>query len=234
MNSLPSNGNSARRRDEQRKRRTDDQAFLRASAHVQQRQVDALDPAHEQGVLLAAWACRISAASTGISVRVSTQRARHREGDGERHRLEQLAFQPVSENSGRNTTMMIRIAKAIGLATSRAACQHDAACGLAAVPARGQEPEAVLDHHHGAVDHHADADRQPGERHQVGRQPDVLHQDEGDQHRQRQRDDHHHAERRFAEEQEQDDGHQHRAFDQRALGGLDRLVDQLRCGRRPA
>ena len=52
------------------------------------------------------------------------------------------------------------------------------AFGRASLP---EQPKSVLHQHHGAVDHHPDADRQAGQRHQIGRESDALHQDECDQ-----------------------------------------------------
>jgi hypothetical protein len=64
---------------------------------------------------------RISAASTGTSVRLSSSEPAIAKVMVSAIGLNSLPSSPVSENSGRNTTMMIMMAKAIGLATSRAA-----------------------------------------------------------------------------------------------------------------
>jgi hypothetical protein len=68
--------------------------------------------------------------------------------------------------------MMIMIANAIGLATSLRGGQHrrGSVHRSAVLASLGHDAKRVLDHHHRAIDHHADADRQAGQRHQVGRQ----------------------------------------------------------------
>ena len=64
------------------------------------------------------------------------------------------------------------------------------------------------DQHHRAVHHHSGRDGQTGQRPEVGRDTELLHLDEGDQHRQRQDHDHDDGRAELSEEQEQDDGHQ--------------------------
>ena len=64
---------------------------------------------------------RISAASTGTSVSVRINEPIMAKVMVSAMGLNSLPSNPVSENSGRNTTMMMRIAKAMGLITSRAA-----------------------------------------------------------------------------------------------------------------
>ena len=111
MNSLPRNGNSASAPISSAQRGADDD-LLALQRPVEQRQVQRLAPRTSQ----------VSFSSLGFRSGTQhrhqrqrqQQRAGHREGDGQRHRFEQLASSPVSENSGRKTTMMIRMAKAIG------------------------------------------------------------------------------------------------------------------------
>ena len=55
----------------------------------------------------------------------------------------------------------------------------------------GHETIDVFHHHHGPVHHHADRDDQTTERHQIGRQPHVIHNDERGQRRYDQRCRHH-------------------------------------------
>ena len=90
-----------------------------------------------------------------------------------------------------------------------------------------QQPEGVLDQHHRPVHHHPRADGQTGQRHQVGRDAELLHQDERNQHRQWQGDDHDDGRAEFAEEQEQDDRYQDGTLDQRTLRRPQRLLDQF-------
>ena len=99
---------------------------------------------------------------------------------------------------------------------------------LARFPGMRQQSKRVLDEHHGAVHHHPRPDRQAGQRHQVGRDAELLHQDEGDQHRQRQGHDHDDRGTEFAKEKEQDDGHQNGALDQGTLRRPQCLLDQFR------
>ena len=104
----------------------------------------------------------------------------------------------------------------------------------------------VLDHHHRRIDHCADRDRDAAERHDVGVHPLVVHDDERDQHAERERDDR--DERRAQVEQEDDADERdddelldelvaqmcHGALDQlRAIVGFDDL-DAGRAGSSPA
>ena len=68
--------------------------------------------------------------------------------------------------SGRNTTITMRVAKAIGRATSTAAAS---ARSPALAPRRraAQAVQDVLDHDDRGVDQQADGDRQPAQRHRV-------------------------------------------------------------------
>ena len=84
----------------------------------------------------------------------------------------------------------------------------------------------VLDHHHGGIDQHADGDRQSAERHQIGRESELLHQDEGGQRRQRQDQRHGQGRARIAEKEHQQHDDQDRGLDQRLGDGMDRALDQ--------
>jgi hypothetical protein len=64
---------------------------------------------------------RISAESTGTRVSVRISEPTMAKVMVSAIGLNSLPSRPVSENSGRNTTMMMRMAKAMGLITSRAA-----------------------------------------------------------------------------------------------------------------
>ena len=82
---------------------------------------------------------------------------------------------PSSVKSGRKTMMMMAIANTIGRPTSVAArritCARDSRTGTApgsvACARLGQVAIDVLHHHDAAVDHHADADRETAEAHEV-------------------------------------------------------------------
>ena len=91
----------------------------------------------------------------------------------------------------------------------------------------GHDAVGVLHHHHGTIYHHADADGQARQGHQIGRQSELAHADEGHQHRQRQGHDHDQRRTQLAQEQEQDDRHQDRTLDQGPGRGPHCLVDQV-------
>ena len=90
----------------------------------------------------------------------------------------------------------------------------------------------VLDHHHRGIHHRADGDRDAAERHDVGVDALVAHDDEGDQHAQRQRDDGHQRRAQVPQEQRADQRHDDELLDQLVAQIVDRALDQLRCGRR--
>ena len=75
--------------------------------------------------------------------------------------------------------------------------------------ALGQMAIAVLHHHNGRVDEHADGQRQTAQRHDVGADVEVVHGNEGRQHRNRQSKDGHQCgtevkEKRDADEADDD------------------------------
>ena len=73
----------------------------------------------------------------------------------------------------------------------------------------------VFNHHHRGIYQHADGDGEAAEAHQVGRQADHAHGDEGGQCRQRQHQGHHHGGAQVAEEGQQQHQYQGNGFDQR-------------------
>ena len=192
-------------------------ATLAPEGPLEHRPVATLEPGHEAGVLLGL-RLQDQRGQHRDQRQRQDQRARHRERDLERHRLEHLAFEPFEreqrqehhddDDDGEGD----RVRHLLGRGQHGRGAVDPFAMGLSF----GHDAEGVLDHDDGAVDHHADADRQTRERHQVGRQAELLHADEGDQHRERQGHDHDEGGAQLAQEQEQDDGHQDRAFDQRA------------------
>ena len=82
----------------------------------------------------------------------------------------------------------------------------------------------VLEHDDGVVDQHADAEREPAQRHQVERQPAERHDDEGDHDRDRDRaaDDQRAA--HAAEERVDHQHRQHRAGERRGRRVVERLA----------
>ena len=75
----------------------------------------------------------------------------------------------------------------------------------------------ILDHHHAAVHHHADTDRQTAQAHQIRAETEVLHQNERQQQRQRQHGGHDQRAAHVAEEEEQDDDDEHCALEEGRL-----------------
>ena len=91
----------------------------------------------------------------------------------------------------------------------------------------GQMAVDVFHDHDGAVHHHADRDDQAAQGHEVGRQADLAHDDEGRERRddERGRDDECAAD--VPEEQEEDDDHQDDPLQQRLVDGVQGRHDQL-------
>ena len=85
----------------------------------------------------------------------------------------------------------------------------------------------VLHHHHGCIHQHADGNGQAAERHQVGRQPPLLHQHEGGQGRQGQDQGHHQRRAQVAQKQQQQHQHQHNRFAQGLGDRRDGAFDQV-------
>ena len=133
------------------------------------------------------------------------QRARHRKADVERHRLEHLAFQPLQaeQRQEHHDDDQDRKRNGVGDFARRGEHRSGAVHRFSVRLALGHDAEGVLHHHHRAIHHHADADREARQRHQVGRKPGLTHADEGDQHRERQGDHHHQRAAQFAQKQEQ-------------------------------
>ncbi len=55
-------------------------------------------------------------------------------------------------------------------------------CSVRRIGTLGEMPIAILDHHNGRIDEHADGQRQPAQRHDVGADVQVIHGDECGQH----------------------------------------------------
>ncbi len=84
----------------------------------------------------------------------------------------------------------------------------------------------VFDDHDRAVHQHADGDGQAAQRHQVGGHAELLHQNESDEHRQRQRQGHDQRGAQVAEEQHQQDDDQHDGFGERLGDRADGALHQ--------
>ena len=87
----------------------------------------------------------------------------------------------------------------------------------------------LLDHHDGRVDHGADRDRDAAERHDVGREPQRAHGDEGEQHGDRDGEDRDERAREVPEEEEDDPAHDEELFHQRVAEGVDGPLDERRA-----
>ena len=85
----------------------------------------------------------------------------------------------------------------------------------------------VLDLDDGPVDEHADRDRDAGERHDVHGEAEVVHRDEGEEHRDRDRDDRHDRARDVPEEDEDDERDDDHLDRQLVLERVDRPRDQV-------
>ena len=91
------------------------------------------------------------------------------------------------------------------------------------------EAEGVLRDDDGRVDEDADGDGDAGQRHDIGGDAEVAHEEKGDQHgeRDRDRDD---QDRSYVEEEEDiHEGNHDRLLDQRPLEGGDGALDQGRA-----
>ena len=130
--------------------------------------------------------------------------SQHGEGDGERHGLEELALQTGQGEERQEDDDDDQDGERDRVDHFPRRFQHhvrlvDRFAGL-----MGEEPEAVLHHDHRAVHHHTDANGESRQRHQVGGHPNILHQDESDEHGERQGHDYDHGRADFPEEQEED------------------------------
>ena len=84
----------------------------------------------------------------------------------------------------------------------------------------------VLDHHHGGVDHRADGDRNATERHDVGVDTLVVHDDEGRQDAERQRHDRHQRRAQVEQEHRAHERHDEKFLEQLLRQVVDRALDQ--------
>ena len=165
-------------------------------------------------------------------------RGPQRQHDGQRHRREQLALQPLQreqrqEHDGDDGhagqhghgDRRDRLADQHGPVLRRGtACCFDGRCARRLIRQRGLY---VLHHHHRSIHQHAQGDGQAAQAHQVGRQARMAHQQEGGQHGQRQRGRHHQGRPQPAQEQVERDQHQHAGLDQGAHHGARSARDQV-------
>ncbi len=154
------------------------------------------------------------------------QRGGQREDDGQRHRSEHLAFQPLQGEQRQEDDDDDDDAGSHGRG-HLAGCTVDQVQRRQVVLGLGELAFDVLDDDHGGIDQHADGDGQAAQAHQVGRQAEQAHQDEGGQGRQRQhqRDDQRGAQ--VAEEGEEQQHDEHDGFEQRLGHRADSAVDQV-------
>ena len=141
------------------------------------------------------------------------QRCGQREHNSQRHRNEQLAFQPLQgqqrqehdDDDGdpggdRRDDFFHRAKNDMQMRQ------------LADICILRQMRLDVFHHHDRRVHQHADGDGQAAQTHQVGGQAELPHQNESGQHRERQSDRHHNGSAQVAEEQHQQDDDQHDSF----------------------
>ncbi len=152
------------------------------------------------------------------------QGTEQREADRERHRREQFvldALESEQRQVGDDDDQHAEEDRPRDLARRRQdVVAVQLAFGILFAPAQD-----VLHHHDGAVDDDAEVDR--AQRQQVGRNLEVVHQDERRQQRQRDRDGHDDRRARAAQEQQQHDRHQRHALDERLAHRMHGGVDQL-------
>ncbi|MNX65858.1 hypothetical protein D3C86_969290 [compost metagenome] len=154
------------------------------------------------------------------------ERAEHREGDGEGHGAEHLALHPLEGEEGQEHHDDDRDGEDHRTAHLDGRAVDGLDQGLLAV-LLAQVAEDVLDHDDGRVDHHAEADGEAPQAHEVAGQVEQLHHREGEEHRERNRHGDDQAGAQVPEEEEQNPHHQHAAFEQGLLDGVDRLLHQL-------
>src|SRR4029079_4596674 len=88
--------------------------------------------------------------------------------------------------------------------------------------------ERVFQHHNRRVDNHADAERQPSERHRVERETAEVEQREGADHRNRNRGADNQRRSEVPQEQEDDQDNENRTDHHVFLNGGDRSLDEFR------
>ena len=119
---------------------------------------------------------------------------------------------------------MMPRAKKTGRCTSCAASRIFCV-GVRVSSLRREMADDVLDHHHRAVDHHAEIQR--AQRKQVGGNVDQVKADGGEQQRKGNGERDNNGAAHIAQEEEENDGDQDHAFGQVALDGLDGELDQV-------
>ena len=139
---------------------------------------------------------------------------------------------PVSANTGMNASTMIAIEKNTGRPTSRvdsSTARHTARRSRTSMPLPLDLAERVLGDDDARVDQHADGDGDARQAHDVRRDARVVHAEERDQHRerQRQRDDEDRAE--VHQEHDVRERHQRDLLEQRRAQRVHRLRDQRRA-----
>ena len=136
---------------------------------LQQWLVDALHPRHEPCVSFR-FRLQDQRSEHRDQRQAEDQRACHREGDVEGHRLEHLAFEPFQreQRQEHHDDDDDREGNRVRNFLRRSQHRAGAVDFLAMLQALGHDPERVLDHHDRAVHHHPDTDRQTRERHEVG------------------------------------------------------------------
>ncbi len=152
------------------------------------------------------------------------QRERHRPG----HRLEQApldALQGEDRDVGRDDDGDGEEHRTLDLLRGAADRLRHGLLGVGVLAATNPADD-VLDHDHGAIDHHSEVER--AEREQVGRDLGQVQEDGGDQQRERNRERHRERGAHVAEEEQQQDGHQDHPLGQVVQNRVRRVAQQVR------
>ena len=163
----------------QRQQCADDHNTLVRERLGQHRLIATLDARHQPGVPLR---LRLEDHRGQDRNQGQTQdhRTGHGEGDIESHRLEHLAFEAFKREQRQEYDDDDRDGKAdwVGYLTCR--CQHGRGSVdlLSVFQTLSHDTKRILDHDYGPIDHHAYADGQTGQRHQIGRQSCFAHANE--------------------------------------------------------
>jgi hypothetical protein len=174
--------------------------------------------------------------STGIRVTASPCRGGHRVGLGEGERREQATLLGLQREHRDERQRDDQQREEQGRADLDGGVADDLPARLAGqrlarvrlVPSL-EVLVRVLDHHHGGIDHGADGDGDPAERHDVGVDALLLHDDEGGQDAERQRDDGDERRAQVEQEGEADERDDEELLEELAAEVLHRALDQPRA-----
>jgi hypothetical protein len=157
------------------------------------------------------------------------QRPGERKDDGERDRRKQLAFEALKREQRQEHQRDDHDARRDRHDHVARRAQHEVEAGrrLPAFPHVTQPLDDILDDDDRAIDEHADGDGKAAQAHQVGGQPEQVHEQERDQRGHGQRGRHDGRRAPVAQEDHQQHDDQHRGFEQGFLDRADRAADQI-------